>query len=84
MDLVAWFVFGLIVGIVANMVDPGPVRGSIIGSIVFGILGAIAGGFVANMVFGLDPAGFNIESLVIAILGGVFVIVLGKAFRRAV
>jgi uncharacterized membrane protein YeaQ/YmgE (transglycosylase-associated protein family) len=41
MSLLAWIVFGLAVGIVANAIDPKPSYGGIIGAVVFGTAGAL-------------------------------------------
>lgn len=83
MDILAWAVFGLIAGVVANAIDPHPSQGGILGAIVLGVVGALVGGFVANLVFGVGVSGFNVSSLVVAVLGSLLVLMAGRALRSA-
>lgn len=83
MNILAWILFGLIAGTVANLIDPHPSSGGILGSIILGIIGAVIGGLVANFFFGLAVSGFNLESFVIAILGALLVLFVQRSlFRR--
>jgi uncharacterized membrane protein YeaQ/YmgE (transglycosylase-associated protein family) len=83
MNILAWVVFGLIAGTIANLIDPQPSSGGLLGSIVLGILGAVVGGFVANLLFGLNVTGFNFTSFVISVLGSLLLLFIGRAIRRA-
>jgi uncharacterized membrane protein YeaQ/YmgE (transglycosylase-associated protein family) len=83
MNVVSWILFGMIVGIVANAIDPTPSRGGIFGSVLLGIGGAIVGGFVANLVFGIPVTGFNVTSFLVAIAGSLLLLFVAKATRRA-
>ncbi len=81
MNILTWIVFGLIAGIVAEVVDPHKDTGGIVGAVILGILGAIIGGFVANLVFGVSITGFNLTSFAIAILGSLLLLFISRAFR---
>lgn len=74
MDVLLWIVFGLVVGIVAKLLMPGPDPGGIIVTIVLGIVGALLGGWVGR-VMGLyregEPVGF-----LMAVVGAVIVLAL--------
>jgi len=83
MDIVTWVVFGLVAGIVANMIDPHPSEGGVLGAIVLGILGAVVGGFLANLIFGAAVTGFNFTSLAIAVVGSLVLLYIGRAWGRA-
>jgi uncharacterized membrane protein YeaQ/YmgE (transglycosylase-associated protein family) len=83
MTLLGWIIFGLITGIIANLIDPQPEEGGIVGAMVLGILGAVVGGFLANIVVGESVSGFNVLSFVIAILGSLFLLFIGRALRKA-
>lgn len=83
MDILAWIIFGLIAGVVANAIDPHPSQGGILGAMALGIVGALVGGFLANTVFGVGVSGFNISSLVVAVLGSLLVLMAGRALRSA-
>lgn len=82
MNILAWVVFGLTAGTIANMLDPRESAGGILGSIVLGVVGSLVGGLLANMLFGLDITGFNLSSFVIAVLGSLLLLYIGRAFRR--
>ena len=83
MNLLSWMIFGLIVGIIANAIDPDPNRGGILGSILLGVVGALVGGFLANLVFGVSVTGFNLTSFLVAIAGSLLLLFIGRAVRRA-
>lgn len=83
MNIVLWIIFGLTVGIIANIIDPYPSRGGILGSIVLGILGAILGGILGNMIFGIGISGFNLPSIAVAVLGALLLIFIERALGRA-
>jgi len=74
MEILAWAVFGLIAGSIANMIDPSPSRGGLLGSMILGIVGAVVGGFLANMFFGIGVSGFNLSSFIVAIVGSLIVL----------
>jgi uncharacterized membrane protein YeaQ/YmgE (transglycosylase-associated protein family) len=68
--IIGWIVFGLIVGALAKLVMPGRDPGGIIVTMLIGIAGAVAGGFVGRALGWYGPedsAGF-LMSLVGAIL----------------
>lgn len=82
MDILTWVVFGLIVGIVANIIDPRPSSGGILGAIVLGVVGALIGGFLGNLLFGVGVTGFNISSFIIAVLGSLLLLFIARVMIR--
>lgn len=74
MTIVAWLVLGLIAGLIAGMLMGGS-RG-ILGSIVVGILGAFIGGWLGSLLFGQNVTGFNMTSILLAILGAVVLLAI--------
>jgi uncharacterized membrane protein YeaQ/YmgE (transglycosylase-associated protein family) len=83
MNIISWILFGMIVGVVANAIDPNPNRGGILGSMLLGIVGALVGGFLANLLFGISVTGFNLTSFLVAVAGSLLLLFLGRAIRRA-
>jgi len=80
MSIIAWIVLGLIAGWIAGMLMRGGGYG-LIGDIILGILGALIGGWIAGAVTGQDVTmGFNIPSLIIAVVGAVILIGLSRLF----
>ncbi|MCL4366112.1 GlsB/YeaQ/YmgE family stress response membrane protein [Patescibacteria group bacterium] len=83
MNIILWIIFGLTVGIIANILDPYPSRGGILGSIILGVLGAVLGGILGNMIFGIGITGFNLPSVAVAVLGALLLMFVERALGRA-
>jgi uncharacterized membrane protein YeaQ/YmgE (transglycosylase-associated protein family) len=78
-DIIAWLVVGAIAGWLGSMLM-GQDNASIITDIVIGIVGAIIGGFVAGLLgLRVDPNGFNIVSILVAVVGSMILIALYRA-----
>lgn len=82
MNILAWLVFGLIIGVIANIIDPRKSSGGILGAIVLGIVGALVGGFLGNLLFGVSVTGFNLSSFIVAVLGSLLVLFIGRALSK--
>lgn len=48
MGILAWIVFGLVIGIIAKLVTPGRDPGGFIVTMLLGIAGALLGGFIGR------------------------------------
>lgn len=81
MNFLTWVLFGLIVGIVAHMIDPRPKEGGIIGAVILGVLGSILGGFLGNLALGVGVSGFDFISLSIAITGALLLLFVGRILK---
>jgi uncharacterized membrane protein YeaQ/YmgE (transglycosylase-associated protein family) len=82
MTILAWLLFGLIVGVIANLIDPRPEQGGVLGAIVLGIVGAVVGGYLGNLLFGIPVSGFNLPSFLVAVAGSMLVLFIVRAFTR--
>jgi uncharacterized membrane protein YeaQ/YmgE (transglycosylase-associated protein family) len=76
MGILSWIVVGLLAGWLAGLLMGG--RGfGFLGNIVVGIIGGLLGGFIGSRLFGLDVTGFNVTSILVAVVGAVlFLLVL--------
>ena len=74
MGILTWIVFGLIAGALAKWIMPGPDPGGILVTILIGILGAVVGGFIGSFIGLGGVEGFDIGSLVIAVLGSLLLL----------
>jgi uncharacterized membrane protein YeaQ/YmgE (transglycosylase-associated protein family) len=79
MGIFTWIVLGLIVGALAKWIMPGDDPGGIFITILIGIAGALLGGFLSTALGFGGVTGFNLGSVVIAILGS---LVLLFGYRR--
>jgi uncharacterized membrane protein YeaQ/YmgE (transglycosylase-associated protein family) len=80
MGIVAWIVFGLLVGIVAKLLMPGRDPGGFIVTVLLGIAGALLGGFIGRTAGWYregDPVGFAM-----AVVGSVVLLVLYRLVVR--
>ena len=77
MSILGWIILGLIAGWLAGVL----VNGSgydVVGDIVLGIIGALVGGAITSTLMGVDITGFNLESLLVAVLGAIVVIFIAR------
>jgi uncharacterized membrane protein YeaQ/YmgE (transglycosylase-associated protein family) len=72
MSILAWIVLGLIAGFIASKIYVGTGQG-ILMDIVLGIVGAVVGGYLFDMLGAGGITGFNIWSMLVAIVGAVLV-----------
>lgn len=84
MSIIAWLILGLIAGFIASKIYAGTGQGVLL-DIILGVVGAFVGGFVFDAFGGVGVTGFNLWSLVVAIIGAVIVLWLYHliAGRRA-
>lgn len=81
MGWLAWILFGLIAGVIAKFLMPGRDPGGFIITILIGIVGAVIGGFIGNAIGFGGISGFNLPSLVIAVLGAILLLFIYRRFR---
>ncbi len=78
MSIIAWIILGLLAGWIASMIMGGGGYG-VVGDIIVGIIGALIGGFITGPLFGIDVTGFNVTSLIVAIVGAIILIAIYRA-----
>ena len=84
MSIIAWIILGLIAGFIASKIVNKQGEGFIL-DIVLGIVGGIVGGFIFTRLGSTGVTGFNLWSMLVAIIGAIIVLVLYHAIfgRRA-
>lgn len=87
MNILLWIVFGGLVGFIADFIDSS-VHLSWLERIVVGMVGAVVGGTLATLFTtgGLNisaTAGFDIMSIVVALIGALIALFAWKRFRPA-
>jgi len=86
MSIIGWIVLGLIAGFVASKLVNKRGEGFVM-DIVLGVVGAIVGGFIFSMFGGTPVTGFNVYSMLVAVIGAVVVLLVYHAMvgkRRTV
>jgi uncharacterized membrane protein YeaQ/YmgE (transglycosylase-associated protein family) len=86
-NIILWIILGAVAGWIASMIAGTNAQQGWLMNIIVGILGAIIGGWLVSFFTGTDfMAGFNIITLIVAILGAVILLFIYQlvAGRRAV
>lgn len=82
MGIIAWIIFGALAGWLASIIMGNNARQGLVGDILLGIVGAVVGGFLMNLLGAPGTSGFNIYSLLVAIGGAIVLIAIGRAVYR--
>jgi uncharacterized membrane protein YeaQ/YmgE (transglycosylase-associated protein family) len=78
--IIGWLVLGIVAGWLAGMIMRGGGFG-LIGDLVMGVIGAFVCGFLWSVITHEDVMmGFNLPSLLIAVLGAIVVIGISRMF----
>jgi uncharacterized membrane protein YeaQ/YmgE (transglycosylase-associated protein family) len=78
MSIIGWLILGLIAGFVAGKIVNRQGEGIVL-DIILGVVGALVGGFIFTKLGAAGVTGFNLYSMLVAILGAVVVLVIYHA-----
>jgi uncharacterized membrane protein YeaQ/YmgE (transglycosylase-associated protein family) len=78
MSILLWILFGGIVGWIASMIMKTNSSQGMIMDIILGIVGAVIGGLIMNAFGEPGVTGFNLYSVLVAVLGAIVVIWIGS------
>jgi uncharacterized membrane protein YeaQ/YmgE (transglycosylase-associated protein family) len=82
MGILSWIVVGLIAGFLAGQVVKGGGFG-LIGDIIVGVIGGLLGGWISvNLLHFGNMTGINLESILIAFVGAVILLLVLRLIRR--
>lgn len=81
MGVLSWIVMGLIAGYIASLLVNKRGEGLPL-DILLGIVGAVLGGWIFNAFGAAGVTGFNVWSLLVAVIGAVTLLVVWHAIRR--
>jgi uncharacterized membrane protein YeaQ/YmgE (transglycosylase-associated protein family) len=82
MSILAWIVLGLIAGFIGSKIVNKQGEGLMM-DIVLGVIGAVVGGYLFNVIGHAGITGFNLYSMFVAVIGSVVVLLIYHAIRRA-
>ena len=83
LDIVLWVVLGGVAGWLASIVMGKNAQMGAIANIVVGIVGALIGGFVMNLFGFSSGGGFNLYTLLVAVLGAIILLAIVGFVQRA-
>ena len=83
MSLITWMLLGLLAGFIASHLVNHRGEGMVL-DILLGIVGAVAGGWLANVLGFAGVTALNLYSLIVATLGAVIFLLLYHTIRRNV
>jgi uncharacterized membrane protein YeaQ/YmgE (transglycosylase-associated protein family) len=81
MNILLWIILGALAGWIADMFMKSA-HGTL-EDIILGIIGAFVGGFIMNSMGQPGVTGFNLYSVIVAVIGACVVIFLGRVLHRA-
>ncbi len=82
MGLVGWLILGALAGWLASKFTGNNQRMGLGLNIVVGVIGASIGGFVVNLLGGRGVTGFNLWSLIVAVIGSVILLSIVNKIRK--
>ena len=83
MSIVSWIVLGTIIGFLANWLVPGRFPGGILGTVAGGMAGAFLGGAIFSLVASRGVSGFDIVSLLLALVGAALLLAVVRKAGQA-
>jgi len=84
MGILSWIIMGALAGWIAGLITQTKDRRGCIGNIILGVVGAFVGGLLMQFLTGEGFGfGFDLASLVVAVLGAIVVLTLVGAARKA-
>ena len=82
MGIIGWIILGGLAGWAASKVMGTDAEQGLILNVVVGIVGAFIGGFLMSFLTGKTDFGFNIGSLLVALLGSIILLFGYKAISK--
>jgi uncharacterized membrane protein YeaQ/YmgE (transglycosylase-associated protein family) len=83
MGWLSFIILGLIAGVIAKLILPGRQGGGWFITLLLGVVGALLGGWLAGLIFGIGYDDFwSIQSWLIAIVGAIIVLLIWGLITR--
>ena len=82
MGIIAWVIFGALVGWAASLIMKTNDQQGMVLNIIVGIIGAVIGGWLMSVLGKNEVTGFNAYSFLVSLIGACVLIAVVKAIRR--
>lgn len=76
MGILAWIVFGFIIGLIARALVPGKQGMGFIMTTLLGVAGSIIGGLVASAITGRSTTGFEASGFIGSLIGAIVLLLI--------
>lgn len=76
MNILVWIIFGALAGWLTSLIVKTNARQGFVADVLLGVIGAVVGGFIMNFFGQSGVTGFNLYSLIVAVIGAVAVVSL--------
>jgi uncharacterized membrane protein YeaQ/YmgE (transglycosylase-associated protein family) len=83
MSVIAWIILGLIAGFIASKIVNHSGAGMLL-DLLLGLVGAVFGGWIMTQFGEAGVTGFNLYSIVVAIIGATVLLLIVHAIRRII
>jgi uncharacterized membrane protein YeaQ/YmgE (transglycosylase-associated protein family) len=81
MGILSWILLGLVVGILAKWIMPGPDSSGLVMTVLLGVAGAFVGGWLGTRLGFGDVTGFDVRSLALAVGGALLLLFANRKLR---
>ena len=78
MTILLWIALGIIIGIVSRFLDSDDSKGGMLGSILFGISGSVAGGLAATLLLGGGLGFVDVSSFIIVLSSSLLLLMVQR------
>ena len=82
MNFLVWIIFGALAGWLASIVMGANRKMGALANIIVGILGAVIGGWIFNSFGAAGVTGFNLQSILVAVVGAIALLFIVGLARR--
>lgn len=82
MGIILWIIFGALTGWIASLIMKTDAQQGPFLNIAVGVIGAVIGGYIMNLLGQPGVTGFNLYSFIVSILGAIVLIAIVRAVRR--
>lgn len=83
MEILLWIILGALAGWIASIIMKTDAEQGFFADLLFGIVGAVVGGFLFGLFGQPGVTGLNVYSLIVAVIGASLVIYVGRMVRRS-
>jgi uncharacterized membrane protein YeaQ/YmgE (transglycosylase-associated protein family) len=82
MGYISWIIFGALAGWIASKLMNKDSEMGAFANIIVGIVGAFIGGFIFNLIGASGVTGFNIWSVIVAVIGACILLYIVNKIKR--